>query len=322
MENNSTNKYPLVTVFTLIYNTNPKFVIEAIESIRANNYPNLQHIIIDDCSTNPEPKKMVKEWIKNEKYACEFYEHETNYGVCKTLNHVLELAKGKYIFGCSDDIIYPNKIITEVQVLENLDDSYAATYSDATLIDEHSKSLYGLFIQQYKKFMRLPEGYIFQELVSGNFLPIMSMMFRTKCIREVGGYDESLSFEDYDLHLRIFKKHKIKLINTIHSKYRVHNDSLMFTNINWNIDYFKIYSKHLENNLAKEKIREIIRYVLSNSKSVSELKRYSIKFSFFWFYLRKILFLNSNRLFNYSIVLFQKKGFDLINLISQKDLNK
>ena len=40
---------PLVTVFTLIYNTNPKYVIEAIESVRANNYSNLQHIIIDDC---------------------------------------------------------------------------------------------------------------------------------------------------------------------------------------------------------------------------------------------------------------------------------
>ena len=60
--------YPLVTVFTLIYDTNPKFVIQAIESIRANNYPNLQHIIIDDCSINPQSKETVKKWISENKF--------------------------------------------------------------------------------------------------------------------------------------------------------------------------------------------------------------------------------------------------------------
>ena len=144
--------YPLVTVFTLIYNTNPKFVIEAIESVRANNYPNLQHIIIDDCSSDQLPKEKVKNWILENNYPCEFYEHEINYGVCKTLNHVLELAKGKYIFGCSDDVILNNKIITEVNILNNLDEKYAATYSDAYLINDENKVLQGLFIEKFRKF--------------------------------------------------------------------------------------------------------------------------------------------------------------------------
>jgi glycosyltransferase involved in cell wall biosynthesis len=73
--------YPLVTVVTLIYNTNPKFVIEAIESVRANNYSNIQHIIIDDCSPDPEPKEVVKNWIQENNYSCEFYEHDENYGI-------------------------------------------------------------------------------------------------------------------------------------------------------------------------------------------------------------------------------------------------
>lgn len=127
-------EYPLVTVFTLIYNTNPRYVIEAIESVRANNYPNLQHIIIDDCSPNPEPKRAVKQWIKDNNYLCEFYEHETNYGICKTLNHVLELTKGKYLFGCSDDLISSTKILSDVEILEKSETSCGAIYSDAYLI--------------------------------------------------------------------------------------------------------------------------------------------------------------------------------------------
>ncbi|MFN5849008.1 MAG: glycosyltransferase family 2 protein, partial [Chitinophagales bacterium] len=117
--------YPLVTVFTLIYNTDPRYVIEAIESIRANNYPNLQHIIIDDCSPDIKPKQVVKSWIRENNYSCEFYEHKVNYGLCKTLNHVLELAKGEYLFGCSDDLITENRIRQDVETFLELNGDYA-----------------------------------------------------------------------------------------------------------------------------------------------------------------------------------------------------
>ncbi len=302
---------PLVTVFTLIYNTNPKFVIEAIESIRDNKYPNIQHIIIDDCSPDPFSKNTVKEWVDKEQYPCEFYEHSENYGVCKSLNHVLELAKGKYIFGCSDDIILPNKIFTEIQILENLDAKYAATYSDAFLIDENSEPMYGLFIQQYKNFKKLPEGDIYIELLKGNFLPMMSMLFKTQFIKEVGGFDESIGYEDFDLHLRLFKKYKIKLINEPLSKYRIHNDSLMKTYKNWNRDLLIIYSKHKENIIAKDKINELLRVLIVNSNSISELKNNKIKYPFIFYFVKKFVLLNNTRLQNFVLSFIQEKDFQL-----------
>lgn len=305
---------PLVTVFTLIYNTNPRFVIEAIESIRANNYPNIQHIIIDDCSPNPEPKRVVKEWIDREKYLCEFYEHEMNYGVCKTLNHVLELAKGIYIFGCSDDIILPNKIFTEIQVLENLDSTFAATYSDATLIDEKSDKLYGLFIQKHREFTRLPEGYIYEILLEGNFLPVMSMMWKTQVIRDVGGYDERLKYEDFDLHLRVTKKFKIKLISKELSMYRIHSSSLAHTIPDWRKDHLLIYSKHIESDIARNKISEIIRNVISSSKTFTELKNHNIKFPCFWWLVKRLFFFNSNTLFSMFIHHMNKAGINFTKM--------
>lgn len=132
---------PLVTVFTLIYNTNPKYVIEAIESVRANDYSNLQHIIIDDCSPDVAPKQEVKKWIQENNYTCEFYEHDINYGLCKTLNHVLELAKGKYLCACSDDILSPEAIKVGVELLEKLPQNYAGVFSDVYLIDGFSNPL-------------------------------------------------------------------------------------------------------------------------------------------------------------------------------------
>lgn len=239
--------YPLVTVFTTIYDTNPKFVIQAIESIRANNYPNLQHIIIDDCSTNLQFKETIKKWIFENNYLCEFIEHEVNFGLCKTLNHVLELAKGKYIFGCSDDIILPNKILTEVQVLESLDVQYALCYSDTELVDENGFSLNKKYIKDNFDGDYFPEGEIFEMLLDRNFIPPMSVLFKTSSLKEIGGFDENLGFEDIDILLRLSKRFKIKYIDVPLSKYRQHKSSLSRNYEKWNSDLLQIYKKHIDN---------------------------------------------------------------------------
>jgi GT2 family glycosyltransferase len=303
------DNYPLVTAFTLIYNTNPKHIIEAIESIRTNNYPNLQHIIIDDCSPNPKPKETVKQWIKENNYPCEFYEHEVNYGVCKTLNHVLELTKGKYLFGCSDDIILPHKLVTEVRILESLGPEYAATYSDAYLIDENSESLYGWFIQKHKHFDHLPDGYILEDLITGNFLPAMAMLWRTNLIREIGGYDEGLRFEDYDLHLRLFKNYKVKLIQQPTAKYRIHNNSLSNTTKDWSFDYFKIYKKHADMAQFSANVNNILRKLILSGTSLETLKKYDLKYPLLWYVIGS--FIPFKKITNKVLIYLQNRGITL-----------
>lgn len=283
-------EYPLVTAFTLIYNTDPKYVIEAIESIRDNNYPNLQHIIIDDCSPDPSPKQTVKQWISKNNYPCEFYEHGVNFGLCKTLNHVLQLAKGEYLFGCSDDIIFEDKLFREVETFKNLNNQYAAVYSDALLIDENSDDLYGLFIQRHRKFEKLPDNDIYLELLDGNFLPAMAMLWRTSYLREIGGYDENLKFEDYDMHLRLFKKYKIKLIKGVTAKYRIHTNSLIHTIKNIDIDLMKIYNKHLDEKKSVHNLNIQFIYFLSKNPKYSSLNEIIYKHKYFYFFLSKILY--------------------------------
>jgi GT2 family glycosyltransferase len=237
-------EYPLVTVFTLIYNTNPRYVIEAIESVRANSYPNLQHIIIDDCSPDPEPKRVVKQWVKDNDYLCEFYEHEVNYGVTKTLNHVLELAKGKYFFGCSDDILLKNRIYSDVQILENIDPSYAIIHSKTEIIDKESRLVQKLFTT---KKMPADNDY-FEQLLTGNFICAPSVTMVTNIIKKVGGYNESLLFEDYDMWLRLSKLgYKFKFLDQINTQYRIHDES-MSNNQKIISEMRKIVQMHIKEN--------------------------------------------------------------------------
>ena len=219
---------PLVTVCTLIYNTNPRYVIEAIESIRANNYPNLQHIIIDDCSPDPTPKEVVKQWIQDNKYPCEFYEHEVNYGVCKTLNHVLELAKGKYYFGCSDDLVKPDKLFRQVQLFESLSPEYALLYSDTEMIDSKGNNIGSIF-STFRKLDTGPEGYILEDLFLGNFIHFSGALIKTQCHDIIGGFNEDLIVEDIDMCLRISQKFKIKFDEKPSAIYRIHDKGLLST---------------------------------------------------------------------------------------------
>ena len=245
------SKYPLVTVFTLIYNTNPKYIIEAIESVRDNNYPNLQHIIVDDCSPNPHPKEALKEWIKKEEYDCEFYEHQTNFGICRTLNHVLELAKGKYMLGCSDDRITSDRIIKDVEILEKLGEKYALIFGMSQEMDSNSKLKYNVF----PKLRETPEDdNYFNVLLSKNIFATPSITLRTQSVRDVGGYDTSLKYEDYDLWLNLScNGYKFAQNCSISSYYRVHSDSASAT-MAFHIEDIKCLLKYAQIALVRTRI--------------------------------------------------------------------
>lgn len=244
----SLESFPLVTVFTLIYNTNPRFVIEAIESVRANNYPNLQHIIIDDCSPNPEPKRVVKEWINREKYLCEFYEHEVNYGVCKTLNHVLELAKGKYLLGCSDDLITVDRIFNDVEIFNSLSEEYAIVFGLTQEINSSSQ----LQPRVFPNLIVPNQDNYWSLLINKNVFPAPSTTYRVCALKEVGGFNENLSFEDYEINLRFsYCNYRFKCIPKINSFYRIHDKS-MSQRLNFEIERIKILSLFKDRNEVKE----------------------------------------------------------------------
>jgi glycosyltransferase involved in cell wall biosynthesis len=272
-------EYPLVTVFTLIYNTNPRYVISAIESVKANNYLNLQHIIIDDCSPDVSAKQEVKSWILLNNYPCEFYEHEINYGLNKTLNHVLSLAKGKYLVGCSDDILTPNSLKTGVEMLEQLPSNYAGVFSDVFLIDELNKPLPDQLTYLKRSYPKLTfpssQIYYYENLLKAkaNFIPPMSAFLKIRVLKELGGYDENLNFEDYDMFLRILKCYDFYYIDYILAKYRIHSESLSRSNkVMWEWNYFNIFFKHQQNSIAIVQMKRILKNV---AQCRGSLKDYS-----------------------------------------------
>ncbi len=89
---------PLVSVIIPAYN-HENYVQECINSIIEQTYKNIELIIVDDGSKDSTWNK-----IQEMKAVCEkrfvrvHFETKENEGTCKTLNKLLSLAKGEFIY--------------------------------------------------------------------------------------------------------------------------------------------------------------------------------------------------------------------------------
>ena len=58
------------------------------------------------------------------------------------------------------------------------------------------------------------------QLLDRFFVHGVTTLLRTDCVRAVGGYDESLVYEDWDLWLRLAERYDFFFHDEIHAKYR------------------------------------------------------------------------------------------------------
>ena len=220
--------YPLVTAFVGCYN-HSRFVEECLDSVRNQTYPKLEVIIFDDCSKD-NSVCVIQNWLKKYQLHWRFISHTRNRGICASLNEVLQLARGKYIsMVAADDVWLPDKTSRQVEIMEQMPTDIGVLYSDAFQINENSETLPQMFIEGYRKFVVPPEGFLFDVLWEGNFIPAMTTLIRRDCFTEVGMYDEDLCFEDWDMWMRISRKFRFAYDDIPEAEYRVISSSAVRT---------------------------------------------------------------------------------------------
>ena len=216
---------PLVTIGVAVYNGS-KYIIDTLNSIVKQNYSNFELIIIDDCSTDGS-FKIINQWAIG-KVGISLSKNEKNLGVVKVCNKLLEQAKGHYLqFFSQDDIMLPNKITDQIKIFETNKDC-SMIFSDVSTIDADGNLLH----KSYFKYQNVVLDKIYlnditKYLLRFNFIPATSALLKTSVIKQLGGFDESLHFEDLDMWLRISISHKIYYHDEITVLYRNHSESQM-----------------------------------------------------------------------------------------------
>ena len=216
------NAFPLVTVIACCYN-HERFLVECLEGIRKQTYPNIQIILTDDFSQD-KSVALIEHWIQTYHVACDFIKHEVNLGLPRTLNLALEQAKGKYVSLVSMDDFWDARFVERfVEVLEQCDESYGMAYGRVHHVDEAGN----LLPKVYPNRTDLPEDNIVGELLKSNFIPAPAVMMRRSCYDKVGYYKEDLVYEDLDMWFRLAKYYKFKALPDVLSYYRIHSNSMM-----------------------------------------------------------------------------------------------
>jgi len=117
------------------------------------------------------------------------------------------MAKGKYLdLFATDDIMLPEKIERQVEILEEAGEEYGMCYANVETMNEAGEKT-GLLNPGMSMF----EGDVLKNYVLGN-LPFAtpSSLIRMSVYQRTGLYDERVLIEDYNFWLRVMACYKVK----------------------------------------------------------------------------------------------------------------
>ena len=120
--------FPLVTLVTPTFNQ-CLFLSATIESVLAQDYPNIEYIVIDDGSTD-DTKLVIDQF--SDRVQCYF---QPNQGQANALNNAWGKAKGTLLGYISSDDLLENNSVSEMVRMLQINTEAVVAYCDFDLID-------------------------------------------------------------------------------------------------------------------------------------------------------------------------------------------
>ncbi|MDQ2770323.1 MAG: glycosyltransferase, partial [Bacteroidota bacterium] len=217
---------PLVTIVALCHNHAP-FLREALDSIVAQTYPALEVWLVDDASTDNSPVLLREYAASNPGWQLRLLPE--NVGNCRAFNLALRASQGAFIIDfATDDVLLPGRVAAQVAAFQRAEASVGMVYSNAELIDEAGHSL-GLHHQPDSRGNLRPvpaSGWLLAEVLRRYFISTPTMMMRRACLESLGGYDETLAYEDFDFWVRASREWQFLYLDEITTRKRKHPRSM------------------------------------------------------------------------------------------------
>jgi len=214
--------FPLVSVVCLAYN-HETYVVEALESVLNQSYPNIELLIADDCSSD-HSVAVIEKWLQNHPNI-QFFPNKTNLGNTKTFNNVVKHAKGEFIIDlAADDILLPDCVSRQIAAFQNTKyPNLGIVYGNLIQMDEN-----GTYLNDYYTEEDHPESGNIYKMVVGRTTKICSVssMVKKTVFETVGYYDENLAYEDLDLWIRASRVFDFEYISEMLAKKRELSTSL------------------------------------------------------------------------------------------------
>jgi GT2 family glycosyltransferase len=231
----------LVSVYVITYNSS-RFILNTLESIKAQSYKNIELIVSDDCSTD-NTIYLCRFWIEINKARFARTHIVTvlsNTGVTANCNRAIRATSGTWLKGIAgDDLLLPNCINDNIEFVRK-NPTVLATQSKNFLIDEQSRIINKPKnkITQYKRSIfnniNITAEQQYRLLFYSSIIIPASLFIKKEVYEMIGYNDESIPMmEDRPFTLRA-TKNGIKFYYFAKTTvcYRIHNNSIMNNSLN------------------------------------------------------------------------------------------
>jgi cellulose synthase/poly-beta-1,6-N-acetylglucosamine synthase-like glycosyltransferase len=199
-----------------------------------------------------------------------YVRHAVNKGLAAARNSGIRLARGEFVtYLDDDDLYYPDHLQTLVHCLDNND--CAVAYTDANRAHQVQR---GSEVVVTHRDTPYSVDFNHDQILIGNFIPVLCVMHRRDCLEQTGLFDESLTtHEDWDLWIRLSRKYRFGHIRKTTCEFSWRTDGTSMTSSRQN-DFLRtiemIYSK------TEEQVRGKPQLVDARNRYLEE-KRLNLK---------------------------------------------
>lgn len=226
---------PLVSVILITYN-GARFVIEALESIKAQTWENIELIITDDGSTD-QTVQLCADWIVDNRHrflATKLITVAENTGLPANCNRGVSASVGDWIKMISaDDILVDSAIADNVSYVQQFPDAFFIA-SDVSEIDENGMLIRGKVINEgLVHFSGLPS--VKKQIKSYSRWPVFlntpTFFCKREMVEEGIYFDEDFRiYEDMVMIMKLLEKgYKLHYMKKPTVLYRIHRNAVSRT---------------------------------------------------------------------------------------------
>lgn len=200
---NSCSIAPGVSIVTPSFNC-AGFIERTIESVRQQDYLDIEHIVVDGGSTDGTVDILKRydhlHWIS-----------EPDEGQSDALNKGFHMALGEIIGWLNADDTYNPGAVSEAVAYLQAHPSVAMVYSHCSIIDEHDHII---------RVLQAPAYDLGRELID-HCLPQPTVFMRRDVLASVGYLDDSLHYVmDWDLFLRMGLLYRLDSVDAVWANFR------------------------------------------------------------------------------------------------------
>jgi O-antigen biosynthesis protein len=183
---------PVLSVIVPVYNPQPEWLIQALESVLNQIYPHWELCIADECSTDRRIRGILEMYSKRDPRIHVIF-RKTNEDFASAFNSALDRAQGDFVALLDHDDTLPDHALYWVVEAIHRNPKAQLLYSDCDSINENGNRCPGYFKPDFNYELLLAQNYV------GHL-----GVFSRELICGIGGFRKGYaSSQDWDLALRV-----------------------------------------------------------------------------------------------------------------------